>query len=96
VFLAGARPRLLSVVVEQLRLDEVELDQLVGRGRQASPSGPLGSQPGTEDEPLASAARSGEEIRRALAAAESRVIRRAIEAAKRAQQQRLFASLGRR
>jgi hypothetical protein len=94
---AGALLRLLPAVVEQRRLDEVELDQLVERARQANASGRPASQPVTGDEPLASAAvRGGEEIRRAVAAAESRLIRRAIEAARRAQQQRLFASLGRR
>jgi hypothetical protein len=80
-----------------LRLDELELGELVVRAQHANELYRRGAGPVSGSERLASATPpTREEISRAVATAESRVIRRAIEAAQRAQQQRLFASLGRR
>jgi hypothetical protein len=84
------------VKADQLRLECIPLPELVQQAQRANTVLQPTGEPIAEDLCGVAESRSDELIRRAVAAAESRVIRRAIEAAKRAQQQRLFASLGRR
>jgi hypothetical protein len=84
------------VKADQLRFEDIPLPELVQQAQRAKTILQPTGEPIPEDPSGVAGSRSDELIRRAVAAAESRVIRRAIEAARRAQQQRLFASLGRR